>query len=169
MDLTEHKLGETTPLINLDMREDFINLILCMSQQVKHRIRIFSHDLDKSLYGSNELYEVIKQLAIQNHRNKIQILVQDSLPMTRNGHPLLRLSQRVSRNVSIKKTSREYKDIAKTFILFDDCGYIFQEHPDRYEGSGNFSSRAETKILIARFHEMWEHGVVDSSLRNLEL
>ena len=169
IDLTEKILGETAQLIELDLRDDFINLILSMSQQTKHKILIFSHDLDKSLYGSNELYEVIKHLAIKNHRNKIQILVQDAEHMTKHDHPLLKLSHRISRNISIKVTSQEYSDVVKTFLLFDDCAYIMQEHSDRYDVSGNFSARAETKVLTKQFHEMWERGVIDNSLRQLEL
>ena len=168
-DITANKLGKTDLLIELDQRDDFMNLILSMSQQAKHRILIFSHDLDKSLYGTNELYEAIKKLAIQSQRTHIQILVQDAILMTKNGHPLLKLSHRISSHVSIKITSKEYRDIYETFIVFDDCGYIIQGDPERYEARGNFSAPAETKHLVKKFHEMWERGVIDNSLRQLGL
>lgn len=169
IDFTLSKLGETAQLIELDQSDDFVDLIISMSKQAKHQILIFSYDLDKVLYGNNKLYEIIKNLAIKNHRNQIKILVQNAVAMTKNDHPLLKLSHRVSRNISIKITSREYRGVIKTFIIFDDCGYIIQDHPERYEASGNFSARAEIKQLVKKFHEMWKRGEIDNSLRQLRL
>jgi ABC-type thiamine transport system ATPase subunit len=81
IDLTSHILGETNEHIEVDLREDLRQLILTMGQQAKHRILIFSHDLDHNLFDTEELYETIKNLAIKNPRTHIHILVQNAHPM----------------------------------------------------------------------------------------
>jgi len=169
IDLSSHQLGETDELIEVEFREDLRDLILAMGEQAQHRILIFSHDLDKSLYGAQELYEAIKTLAVKSHRTHIQILLHDAGSMTKNGHRLLELARRISSHISIKVTSNEYKDVYETFVVFDDRGYVVQEHHDRYEGSGNFYAPGQTRLLSEQFHEMWERAVVDSTLRRLSL
>lgn len=169
IDLTSHKLGETDQHIEVDLKEDLKQLILAMSQQAKHRILIFSHDLDHFLFDTEELYEAIKNLAINSRRTHIHILVQDARPMTKNGHRLLRLARRISSHMQIKITAKEHRDIIETFIILDDRGYIVKSHPERYEAYGNFYEPLKTHQLSDQFEELWNRGNIDSSLRRMSL
>ena len=169
IDLTSYKLGETDQLVEVELLEDLRQLILAMSQQAQHSILIFSHHLDKNLYDTEELYEAIKNLAIKSHRTHIHILVQDARPMTKNSHRLLELARRISSHISIKVTAKEHQDIVETFIIFDDHAYIIQGNPDRYDARGNFYAPRNTRKLSEQFHDMWERGIVDNTLRRLSL
>lgn len=169
MDFTAYKLGETDELIEFERREELHNLIVAMSQQAKHRILIFSHHLDNSLFGSETLYDAIKNLAIQDRRSHIHILVQDPKPMVQCDHRLLKLTRRISSHMGIKVVAREHQDVIENFILFDDRGFIIQDNPSRYEGSGNFYAPLKNRQLSDHFLEMWERGSLDSSLRQLSL
>ena len=169
MDLSTYKLGETDELIEVELKDDLEALILAMSQQAQHQILIFSHNLDNRLFGSNELFDAIKELAIKDRRSHIHILVQDTKHMVQTDHQLMKLSRRISSHMQIKVTAREHRDVIENFIIFDDRGYIVQDNPARYDGSGNFYAPLKTRQLSEHFLEMWEHGVVDSSLRQLSL
>ena len=169
MDFSNYKLGETDEEIEVELRDDLKNLILTMSQQARHRILIFSHDLDNSLFGDDPFYEAIKTLAIQDRRSHIHILVQDPKPMVQIDHRLLKLSRRISSHMSIKVVAKEHQDVIENFVIFDDRGYVLQDHPARYEGVGNFYAPLKTRQLADHFMEMWERGVVDASLRQLSL
>lgn len=169
IDLTSYKLGETDELLELERKDDLSTLILSMAQQAQHRILIFSHDLDKSLFGTAELNEVIKLLAIKDRRTHIHILVQDPAPMVKSDHPLLKLARRISSHMTIKVAAKEHQDEIENFIIFDDRGYIVQDNPSRYDSSGNFYAPLKTRQFSEHFLEMWERGVIDSSLRQLSL
>ncbi len=169
IDLSSYILGETNEHIEVDRREDLGQLILSMSQQAKHRILIFSHDLDHALFDTDELYEAIKLLAIENQRTHIQILVQNAKPMTQKGHRLLDLSRRITSHIQIKVTAKEHSDIFETFIIFDDRAYIIQNHPERFEAYGNFYDPLKTHKLSEEFEELWGRAVIDSSIRRLSL
>ncbi|MCW8931529.1 MAG: hypothetical protein OQL19_14980 [Gammaproteobacteria bacterium] len=169
IDLTSHILGKTDEHIEVDLRDDLKQLILSMTQQAKHRILIFTHDLDHNLFDTDELYDAIKTLAIENQRTHVHILVQDAKPMTKKGHRLLNLARRITSHMQIKITAREHKDIIETFIVFDDRAYIIQNHPERYEAEGNFYAPLKTRQLSEQFEELWNRGVIDSSLRRLSL
>ncbi len=162
-------LGETRQLIKVDSQEDFKQLVLAMSQQATKRILIFSHNLDIRIFNTTELYEVIKNLAIKNARTHIHILVQESDHMVKNDHQLLRLAQRISSHIMVKKTAKEHKAIYQTFIIFDDCGYIIHEDPLRFNARGDFYNPLESRKLAEQFAEMWAVGSVDNSLRRLSL
>ncbi len=169
IDITAHQLGETNELINIDLRDDLKQLILSMSQQTTKQILIFSHDLDSHLFDHEALYEAIKLLAIKNHRTHIHIIVQDPRPIVSRGHTLLRLAHRLTSHMQIKVTAKEHVDILKTFIIFDDEGYIIQDNPERFEASGNFYDPLKARKLSEQFEELWNRGMVDSSLRRLSL
>ncbi|MCU7940098.1 MAG: hypothetical protein KZQ64_07110 [gamma proteobacterium symbiont of Bathyaustriella thionipta] len=169
IDLTSHKLGETDQLIEVAQKEDFQQLLLSMSQQAQHRILIFSHHLEHSLFDNDELFEAIKNLAIKNQRTHIQILLQDAKPMTTKGHRLLKLAQRISSHMTIKIAAKEHHDIFETFIIFDDRGYIIHTHPERYDAVGNFYAPLKTQQLYEQFEELWSRGIIDNSLRRLSL
>ena len=169
IDLTTYTLGETDQLIEVESQEDLRQLILAMSEQAQHRILIFSHQLDNSLFDTDELCEAIKKLAIRSQRTHIHILLQNSGSMTKNGHRLLELTRRISSHMSIKITAREHREIFETFIVFDDCAYIIQGHPERYDARGNFYSSLTTRQLAEQFLEMWEHGIIDNTLRRLNI
>ena len=169
IDLTTYKLGETDQLIEVESREDLRQLILAMSEQTQHRILIFSHQLDNSLFDTEELYDAIKNLAVRSQRTHVHILLQDARPMTRNSHRLLDLTRRISSHMSIKITAREHREIFETFIVFDDQAYIIQDNPERYDARGNFYSPLQTRQLAEQFLEMWEQGIIDNTLRRLSL
>ncbi len=169
IDLSSHNLGETNELIEVDSREDLRQLILAMSQQAAQRILIFSHDLEHTLFDTDELYECIKLLAIKNKRTHIHILVQDTKPMTQKGHKLLNLARRISSHMQVKVTAKEHKDILETYIIFDDRAYIVHNHPERFEAYGNFYAPLKARQLTEQFEELWNYAVIDSSLRRLSL
>lgn len=169
IDLTAQRLGETDQLFEVDLREDLRQLILTMSQQAKHRILIFSHTLDHDLFDTDELYEAIKTLAIASHRTHIHIIVQDAKPIVRQGHRLLNLARRITSHMKIKVTAREHRDILETFIIFDDRAYIIQNNPERFDADGNFYDPLKARQLSEQFDELWNRGIIDSSLRRLSL
>lgn len=169
IDFTSYKLGKTDQLIEVESRDDFRQLILTLSQQAQHRILIFSHHLDMNLYDNEELYEAIKNLAIRSPRTHVNILVHDAGPMTKNGHRLLELTRRISSHMGIKITAKEHKDVFETFMIFDDRGYIIQGNPELYNAKANFYAPLNTRHLSEQFLNMWEHAVIDNTLRRLSL
>lgn len=169
IDLTNHTLGKTDQLLEVDLKEDLQQLILTMSQQAKQRILIFSHHLEHSLFDNDELYEAIKLLAIKNQRTHIHILLQDINSITIKDHRLLKLARRISSHISIKLAAKEHQDIFETFMIFDNSAYILLTHPERYDALGNFYGPLKTGHLSEQFEELWQRATVDSSLRRLSL
>jgi len=162
-------LGKTDQLQEVDSRDDLRQLILSLSQQALQRIDIFSHDLEYGLFDNAALYEAIKLLAIKSRRTHIKILVQDSSPMVKKGHRLLKLARRISTHISIKVTAKEDRDLLETFLLFDKKGYIMQQNPERYDAEAHFNAPLKNKYFAEKFSTMWDRAIIDSSLRRLSL
>jgi hypothetical protein len=169
IDLNTYQLGKTDQILHTDSKNNLQQLILTMSQQARQRILIFSHALDHHLFDNPALYEHIKKLAIANRRTYIQILIQNSQPMSRKGHCLLTLTRRLSSHIQIKITAKEHRNVIENFIIFDDRGYIFQENPERFDAQGNFYDPLKTRQLTEQFTQLWEYGMMDSTLRQLSL
>ncbi|MCK5697426.1 MAG: hypothetical protein KAI02_04635 [Gammaproteobacteria bacterium] len=130
---------------------------------------MFSHHLDNQLFDHKALYEAIKSLAIKNPHTYIQILLQDSQPISIKGHRLLTLTQRISSHIEIRVVAKKHLDIIETFLVFDDHSYIIHQHPDRYDAEANFYDVLKTKDLNEKFKKMWDHATIAHSLRPLNL
>ena len=162
-------LGKSDEIIDIHNHDDFFQILLQMSQQSRRNILIFSHSLDHRIYDNEDMYTAFKDLAIASRHTYIKILLQDAKPMTTRGHRLLELSRHLSSHVAIRLTAKEHKDILKTFILVDDCGFIIQDNPHRYDARCSFNAPLHARDLKEKFTDMWERGFEDNSLRRLGL
>lgn len=167
--LSNYTLGETDDTFTIDHHSDFLQCLLSMTQQSQRHILVFSHSLDHRIYDNQAMYSAFKNLAIANHHSYIQILLQHARPATTRGHCLLELSRHLSSHVSMRLTSKEHRDILKTFLIVDDRGFIIQENPGRYNAKVNFNAPLHTRDLKHKFIHMWEHGSEEATLKRLGL
>ncbi len=162
-------LGENHELLYLHDQQEFYTTVLSMSQQARRHIRLFSHDLDPAIFDIEEVAAEFSRLAISSPHVYIHLLLQDTSGLIKNGHYLLRLAQRVSSFIEIRKTDPMHRHILDNFYLFDDEGYIKRELPDKYAGTADFFDNRMVENLAERFKRMWERAVPDPNLRQMHI
>ncbi len=161
------KKGEND--ISLSSRDEVKIINIAMAQQTSRTIDIISRHLDPAIFDTPDFIDAIKNLSISSKFTKIRILINDSDPMTKNGHRLIDLIQQLTSSIEVRKISEEYKSYGEAFTLFDGKAVIYLRHSDRYEGLANFNRPRLATELYNFFNEVWEHSAPDENLRRLHL
>jgi hypothetical protein len=162
-------LGEDSELLYIHDIETLLPVVLSMSQQAHRHIRLFSHDLDRTIFTSKEIVEAFTRLAASSPHAYIHILLQNTSGLIHQGHPLLGLARRISSYIEIRVTDIMHRNIEGNFYLFDDEGWVRRDHPKEYHGEANFSDSRNVRDFGHRFTTMWEQGDPDPHLRRMNI
>ncbi len=170
MDLpTYYKLGKTRAEVSIESAEENRNAAISLVSQARHTINIFSQELDEKLYDNEAFEKHIFELATRHRSVEIRILVQDSSLAIRNSHRLVKLAQRLTSSILIKKPARQFKDTQSAFLTVDGIGMLYriQGGSRNYKASVNFMSPQRTGKLDDFFTEVWEQSDPDPQVRRL--
>lgn len=156
-------------LFLLDSCEDFQAFALQLLATSRRNIAILSRELDPAVFNSAECVAAISQLARSSRYAQVQILVKDTKPLRERGHQLVRLAQRLSSKISIRKITIEPDDTEMGFMLCDSHGLLYKNDEATYQGFANLKAEVEVKRLRETFDYIWQYGEVDPELQQLHI
>ena len=162
-------LGVDKELLYLRDTEAFCEVVLSMSQQAHQHIRLFSRDLDRRIFGSEEVVDAFTQLATSSSRAYIQILIQNSSDLVHHSHRMLDLARRISSHIEIRVTDIMHKNILENFYLFDEEGWVKRTHPNEHVGEADFHDARGVRNFEHRFKNMWGRAAPDPQLRRMSI
>lgn len=168
-DSKKHTFKAAETDIKLSSRDEVKIMNIALTQKATRNIDILSRHLDSSIFDVSDYIDAIKNLSISSQFSKIRILINDSKPMTQNGHRMIDLIQQLTSSIEVREINEEYKSYNEAFSLFDGKGVVYLRYADRYEGFANFDRPRLAAELLNTFNEMWEHSVPDINLRRLSL
>jgi|GEM_PF-85987 len=114
--------------------------------------------LEPLIWADKGIHNAISKLARRSRESKVQILVRDSKLLNGSGHPLLKLSQRLSSRVSIRVIDRDVIFKAAAFSCSDKEQLIYWNDEPSYRGFANYAAAAESRPLLDEFERIWEHS-----------
>ena len=167
LDLSQYKLGETSPDIILESKEDNYAAVLALTGQARRSIHLFSPDLDSEVFNKHEITEQLKNLAVKDRHTIIKILIHDSRKIVLNGHQFIELARLLSSSIEIRKIPVELRAHSETFLIVDETGLLYRTQSDRYEGLLKFDDRRQCRHLLDFFNKSWEHSTPDPELKRL--
>lgn len=153
----------------LSSLNDFQEHSAKMLGDCRRKLQILSDTLDENIYGHTSLVDAISQLARSGHQVDIQILVRDFRPAIESGHKLLRLAQRLSSKIQLKKMTQQPQDTEMAFMICDMSGLVFQNDKTIYKGFANYKAAPEIKSLRDEFIYLWERAEVEKELLLLHI
>jgi hypothetical protein len=160
-------LGETNEDLIIETVEECQDIVNALARQARHSINIFTQDMDAALYDNDIFDKHIFDFASENKNAKMRILVQDSSRAIRDGHRLLRLTQKLTSFISIRNPCEEFKAEKSAFITVDGVGLLYRAKGDRYNyhGAANFMSPPRTAEIDSLFTEIWQQSEPDPRTR----
>lgn len=160
-------LGETSAEIKISSIEENRQAAVSLVSQARQEINIFTQDMDDALFNNNDFENHIYNLAMKHPGAKVKILVQNSNSAVKNGHCLIRLSQKLTSSIFIRNPAEEYEEEKGSFLTVDGLGMLYRARTDahNYNASFNFMSPRRTKKLNEFFNEIWEQSVRDPHVR----
>jgi predicted GNAT family N-acyltransferase len=144
------------------------DLALDIVRRSRRQLWLYSRDLDRSLYGSSEMVEAVKQFAIAGRGGELRILLHDAATPLREGHPLVPLLQRLSSCILVRVPQDEQDlQYPAAFLAGDGGGYLFRPIGSRFEGSGNRYAPGRQRQLRDYFAQVWERSLPTPELRQI--
>lgn len=153
----------------LDGVEDFRTHAMQLVAKTRRRIEILCQDLDTPVYGQNEFIETLSEFARSSRYVHIQILVRDTKPAKESGHPLIRLSQRLSTKIHLRKLTIEPENNEREFMCCDTTGLLYKNDFSVYKGFANYAASSEVKQMREQFNYLWEYGEIEPDFQLLQL
>lgn len=153
----------------LDSSEDFHQHSLNAITQARRNIVIFSDHLDPYIYEQEDIVNALSAHARSGRHCQVKILVRHTEKLLKQGHALVRLSQKLPSKILLRKITTEPTN-KKSGLLMCDQNVLVYKHDDQiYHGFANYSAIAEVKSMQEIFMPCWELGVEDIQLRRLHL
>lgn len=137
--------------------EESLPALLRLIGKARRQIRIYSPDLEHVLYGRAEIVEALKQFAINSSGGNVLIIVQDTLAVRSQPHPLLDLAQRLP-SIFLFRTPVEADDLQypSAYIINDRDGYLFRQQNSHYRGVWSPTLPARNRQLAEEFERVWQ-------------
>ncbi len=148
----------STDLWLLDSLEDFRHYSLELVQQNRRTLAILTRNLDTMIYGTTEFVEALSVFSRSSRHAQIQILVKDTKPAIDSGHPLIRLAQKLSAKILVRKMTVEPNNKDMAFILGDTDKLLYKNDDAAYRGFFNSNAARELKPLREEFNYLWQYA-----------
>jgi CO dehydrogenase/acetyl-CoA synthase gamma subunit (corrinoid Fe-S protein) len=148
---------------------DFSEHNLAVIKQGRRNIAILTRDLDAPVYGSNEFVQALSDFARSSRNANVQILVKDTKTAIETGHPLVRLAQRLSSKIMIRKMTVEPNNKEMGFLLCDTNKLVYKNDERVYRGFANYAAAREIKPLSEEFNYLWQYGEAELEFQILHI
>lgn len=142
---------------------------LALIQQAQHNLCIYSSDLEPWLYNHSCIQHACTQLLLSNPRNSLRILLHDSSRISREGHRLLALSQRLSSRCHIRTVNLDHAYAQDFWLSADDCGLLVRQAQQLQTGMVYYHDPARALQNLRLFNAMWDVSRADINLRSMPL
>ena len=146
--LNEAIFRETKTTFSLNSYDEDKLALTQLISQTRHEINIYSHVLCPAIFDTETTITAFEQFCLKNNRTRINILVNESKPITRVSHRLLGLSHRHSSSVFFKLINPIIPSRSDDFVCFDKSAYFQLSNYQHYAGVCNFSDANQNSRLM---------------------
>ncbi|QEY14797.1 hypothetical protein D0C16_01720 [Cellvibrio sp. KY-GH-1] len=150
--------GVSVDLWLLSGIEDFRHYTLKLVQQNRRTLAILTRDLDELIFGTDEFTEALSAFSRSSRHTQIQILIKDTKPAIESNHQLIRLAQRLSSKIQVRKMTVEPNNKEMAFVLGDTDKLLYKNDESVYRGFYNSSAARELKPLREEFNYLWQYA-----------
>ncbi|MBI3188888.1 MAG: hypothetical protein HYZ31_13620 [Gammaproteobacteria bacterium] len=160
--------GNTESDQPLDSLPDIQATILEATSNTLRTIRINTPNLEYDIYDNDPFISALTSFVRGNRHASIQVLVQNSNDAIQRGHGLIRLAQRLTSSIEIRKPGSEDNFNNSSFIVFDNAGFLYR-HTGSHAAVYNNQCKQRATRLLELFTPAWEQAEQDPETRRLSL
>jgi len=169
IDLDTLELGSSNREFALERKSELCAVTRALASQARHTLLMHIEDLDPAVYDQEPFVDALGRLARSHSKARIWILIQNARRAVQRGGRLIELSRRLSTYIQFRRPGPEYRDFHESFMLVDNCGYLHQPNPGRFEASANFHDPGKVIDWEKYFMEVWTRSEPDPEIRRLHL
>jgi hypothetical protein len=155
--------------IETSTREECAAVVDELAASARHKLWIYTRDLDRLLYDREPFLEAVRRIALSGRGAEVRILIQDASDAVRDSHRLLHLAARLPTYIHLRTPVDEDRQYPSAFLLNDIGGFLLRPIGSRYEGEGHSASPGLQAGLLNYFNQVWERAEPDPELRRVSV
>jgi hypothetical protein len=137
--------------------------------QSRRSIAILTRDLDALVYATPEFVQHISDFVRSTRNAQVQILIKNTKPAIESGHTLVRLAQRLSSKILVRKMTVEPNNKDMGFMLGDTDKLLYKNDDAVHRGFFNSAAASEIKSLREEFNYLWQYGELEPEFQLLHI
>lgn len=137
--------------------------------QSRRSIAILTRDLDALVYATPEFVQHISDFVRSTRNAQVQILIKNTKPAIESGHTLVRLAQRLSSKILVRKMTVEPNNKDMGFMLGDTDKLLYKNDDAVHRGFFNSAAASEIKSLREEFNYLWQYGELEPEFQLLQI
>lgn len=153
----------------LDGVTDFRTYSTQLVTQSRRSIAILTRNLDSLVYATPEFEQYLSDFVRYNRNAQVQILIKDTKPAIETGHIVMRLAQRLSSKILVRKMTVEPNNKEMGFMLGDTDKLLYKNDDAVYRGFFNSAAASEIKSLREEFNYLWQYGELEPEFQLLHI
>lgn len=153
----------------LDGITDFRTYSKQLITQSRRSIAILTRDLDALVYATPECVQHLSDFVRSSRNAQVQILIKDTQLVIENGHLLVRLAQRLSSKILVRKMTVEPNNKEMGFMLGDTDKLLYKNDDAVHRGFFNSAAVSEAKSLREEFNYLWQYGELEPAFQVLHI
>jgi hypothetical protein len=153
----------------LESIADFSEHSLSLVKQSRRNIAILTRDLDAPVYGTSEFVQALSDFSRSSRNANVRILVKDTKAAIATGHSLVRLAQRLSSKIMIRKMTVEPNNKDMGFLLSETDKLLYKNDDGVYRGFANYAAARESKPLAEEFNYLWQYSEAEPEFQLLHI
>ncbi len=163
-------LTGTAALREIGSEAEVRDLSVAVIARARREIRVFTRDLEPTLYAHPDLVEAIREFATGKRGPQVRILVVEPERLRGDGHLLLPLAQRLNSVFALRTPiDPEDRRAAESYLVADETAYVFRPLATRFEGTACLDGPARARQLAQEFDRRWERSRDLTELRALRI
>ncbi len=160
--------AETAPVL-LKERATVQERLLALAARARHEFLVYSPQLDARLFNTRELTQALTDFAARDRHNQVRFLVEDADQTVRDNDRVVRLCQRMSDFVQLRRVGEEHLGLHELFVVIDHVGYLHQPDTANPEWVSALAHPRAAVPLAKRFYEMWDRSEPVSAIHAVGL
>jgi hypothetical protein len=153
----------------LDGITDFRSYSQQLITHSRRSIAILTRDLDAQVYGTPEFVQLLSDFARSSRNAQVQILIKDTKPAIETAHLLVRLAQRLSSKILVRKMTQEPNNKEMGFMLGDTDKLLYKNDDALHRGFFNSAAASEIKSLREEFNYLWQYSEQEPEFQLLHI
>jgi hypothetical protein len=153
----------------LDGVTDFRSYSKQLVTQSRRSIAILTRDLDALVYATPECAQHLSDFVRSSRNAQVQILIKDTKPAIETGHIVMRLAQRLSSKILVRKMTVEPNNKEMGFMLGDTDKLLYKNDDAVHRGFFNSAAASEIKSLREEFNYLWQYGELEPEFQVLHI
>lgn len=153
----------------LDGATDFQTYSEQLISHSRRSIAILTRDLDPLVYGTPECAQQLLNFVRSSPNTQLHILIKNTKPAIETGHPLVRLAQRLSSKILVRKMTVEPNNKEMGFMVGDTDKLLYKNDDTLHRGFFNSAATSEIKSLREEFNYLWQYAEIEPEFQQLHI